>query len=477
MKAKGNDSVFSTDAASMSVESEQRGSVMKKYFSILSDLEHKIREGQYSPGQKLPSVRSAAELYACSISTVIRAYAELEKRHAIYSIPQSGFYVVVKPGDWRNNTDSKTIDFASASPDSELFPYLDFQHCLNKAIDTYKSQLFTYGESQGLKTLRQILVSHLAGDQVFAKAERIIITSGVQQSLEILTKMPFPNGKAAILVEQPSYDIYLRFLEAEGVPVCGITRTAIGIDLRELEEKFRSGGIKFFYTMSRCHNPLGTSYSAEERKAIAGLAGKYDVYVVEDDYMADLGTEQRFDPIYAYDRTSHVVYLKSFSKIIFPGLRLGAAVLPEPLLRTFRDYKRYADTSSLSQASLEVYIRNGMYERHKHKICSQYAARIRALNKAVERYNTEGLIQVSGGSSGVYMQFKLPRTVNMERLMKQLAARNVNVVSSKGFYLTDYPEREKFLRISIARVQPEQIDEGVKVIVEEVKRGSKLGYL
>jgi DNA-binding transcriptional MocR family regulator len=448
---------------------------MKKYFSILSDMEHKIREGQYSPGQKLPSVRSAAELYGCSVSTITRAYAELEKRHAIYSIPQSGFYVVVKPEDWRNNTDSETIDFASASPDVDLFPYLDFQHCLNKAIDTYKYQLFTYGDAQGLKTLRQTLVSHLVGDQVFAKVERIIVTSGVQQALEILAKMPFPNGKATVLVEQPSYDIYLRFLETEGVPVCGITRTATGIDLRELEEKFRSGRIKFFYTMSRYHNPLGTSYSAEERKAIAGLAGKYDVYVVEDDYMADLGAERRFDPIYAYDRTSHVVYLKSFSKIIFPGLRLGAVVLPERLLKTFHAYKRYADTSSLSQAALEVYIRNGMYERHKHKICSQYAARIRALNKAVERYNDAGLIEVSGVSSGVYMQFKLPRTVNMERLTKRLAARNVSVVSGKGFYLSDYPEREKFLRISISRAQPEQIDEGVKAIVEEVKRGSRLG--
>ncbi|MFD0697928.1 PLP-dependent aminotransferase family protein [Paenibacillus sp. GCM10027628] len=444
---------------------------MKKYFSILSDMEQKISEGGYRPGQKLPSVRDAAELYGCSISTITRAYAELEKRHTIYSIPQSGFYVVDKPGNWGTGTKGDTIDFASASPDLNVFPYLDFQHCLNKAIDTYKYNLFTYGEPQGLETLRRTLVSHLAGDQVFASAERIIVTSGAQQALEILAKMPFPNGNDAVLVEQPSYDFYIRYLEAEGVPVCAIARRATGIDLRELEEKFKSGGIKFFYTMSRYHNPLGTSYSAEERKSIARLAGKYHVYVVEDDYMADLGIERRFDPIYAYDRTSHVVYLKSFSKIIFPGLRLGAAVLPERLLKTFQAYKRYGDTSLLSQAALEVYIKNGMYERHKHKICSQYTARIRALNEAVERYNGAGLIEVSDVSSGVYMQFKLPQTVNLDALTKRLAARNVSVMSGNNYYLADYAEREKFLRISISRAQPEQIDEGVKAIVEEVKRG------
>jgi DNA-binding transcriptional MocR family regulator len=350
-----------------------------------------------------------------------------------------------------------------------VFPYLDFQHCLNKAIDVYKHQLFTYGDPKGMKKLRQTLVSHLAGDQVFADAERIVMTSGVQQALEIVAKMPFPNGKSTILVEQPSYDLYLQFLEKERIPVAGIARTAKGIDLRELESAFQSGSIKFFYTMSRYHNPLGTSYSAEERKAIAALAGKYNVYVVEDDYMADLGEERGFEPIYAYSRTSHVIYLKSFSKIIFPGLRLGAAILPEHLLGTFLDYKRNSDTSLLSQAALEVYIKNGMYDRHKSKIGKQYTARIVAVNQAVNKFNEAGWIEISSVSSGIYVQFKLPKTVNLERLVKRLATRNVSVVSGKGFYLSDYLEREKFLRISISQARPEQIEEGIKAIIEETR--------
>lgn len=443
---------------------------MKRYLSILSDMELKINEGHYRPGQKLPSVRDAAKLYGCSVSTVVRAYAELEKRHAIYSISQSGYYVVDKPEGVSSSKDDNKIDFSSALPDINVFPYLDFQHCLNKAIDTYKQQLFTCGDSRGLAKLRQTLVSHLAKNQVFAKMEQIIITSGAQRALEILARMPFPNRKETILVEQPSYDIYLRYLEAEGIPVVGIPRRAAGIDLQELEQKFKNGGIKFFYTMSRYHNPLGTTYSAKERKAIAGLAGKYDVYVVEDDYMGDLGEEKKFDPIYAYSRSSHVVYVKSFSKIIFPGLRLGAVVLPERLLETFRAYKGHADTSLLSQAALDVYIKNGMYERHKHKISSQYAARIRAVNDAVSRQNGEGWVELSGVDSGIYIQFKLPQTVNLDRLMKRLSARNVTAVTGRQFYLTNWLEWEKFLRISISLVKPEKIEEGVKVIMEEVRR-------
>jgi len=442
---------------------------VRRYLSILSDMELKIMEGHYRPGQKLPSVRDAAKRYGCSANTIVRAYTELEKRHAIYSISQSGYYVVDKPEGLSDTEDDGRIDFASALPDVNIFPYTDFQHCLNKAIDTYKQQLFTGGDSRGLTNLRQTLVSHFANDQVFAKAEQIIITAGAQRALEILAKMPFPNQKETILVEQPSYDFYLQYLEAEGIPAAGIARSAAGLDLQELEQKFKNGGIKFFYTMSRYHNPLGTTYSAEVRKAIAELAGKYDVYVVEDDYMGDLGEEKQFDPIYSLNRTSHVVYVKSFSKIIFPGLRLGAVVLPQRLSETFSAYRGRSDASLLSQAALDVYIKNGMYERHKHKISSQYAARIRAVNEAVTRHNGEGWVELSGVDSGVFIQFRLQHTVNLDRLMKRLSARKVLALTGKQFYLTNWLNREKFLRISVSQVKPEKIDEGISAIIEEVK--------
>ena len=116
-------------------------------------------------------------------------------------------------------TDVKIIDFASSSPDLNVFPYRDFQHCLNKAIDTYKYQLFTYGDTKGLLALRETLVRHLADDQVFTKASQIVVTSGVQQALQTIAKMPFPNGRTTVLVEQPSYNLFLKFLEAEGQTV------------------------------------------------------------------------------------------------------------------------------------------------------------------------------------------------------------------------------------------------------------------
>ncbi|MEO3944710.1 PLP-dependent aminotransferase family protein [Gorillibacterium sp. CAU 1737] len=444
---------------------------MRRYEVILSDLERRLKEGAYQVTKKLPSVREAALTYECSVSTILRAYAELERRHLIYSVPQSGHYAVSVPDSEQRDSEKEKVDFSSASPDPEVFPYLDFQHCLNKAIDTYKHQLFTYGATQGLDKLRYTLVSHLANDQVFAKPSQLVVTSGIHPVLEVLSRMPFPNGREAILVESPTYDLFLRVLETEGLPVLTIRRTVDGIDLDELEQHFKSGVVKFFYTMSRFHNPLGTSFHRDTCRAIAALASRYDVYVVEDDYVADLGEAGGFQPIHSYDSTGHVVYVKSFSKIVFPGLRLGAAVLPEKLRDTFLQRKS-ADASLLSQAALEIYIKNGMYERHKRTMMSQYASRMTLLVEALreEMRGEGGSWNVPDMQAGIYLPLLLPQTVNLERLMKKLTLRNVLVTSGKAFYHQEARERDKLIRLSIARARPDQIRGGVGVLLEEVKR-------
>jgi len=101
--------------------------------------------------------------------------------------------------------------------------------------------------------------------------------------------------------------------------------------MEKLERQFRSGDIKFFYTIPRFHAPLGTSYTTAQKKQILELARKHDVYVAVDDYMADLETDGKADPLHSLDVHERVIYLKSYSKIVFPGLRAGVAVLPEAL--------------------------------------------------------------------------------------------------------------------------------------------------
>lgn len=442
---------------------------MMKYEEVIADIERKIEDGRLRGGQKLPSIREASALYACNKSTVLRAYAELEKKHLLYSVPQSGYYAVQQKLP-EKAAEPTELDFSSPAPDPELFPYLDFQHCLNKAIDRYRSHLFVYGTPQGLPSLLQVLCKHLASYQVFASPDRIFVTSGVQQALSILAAMPFPSGGRTILVEQPTYTLFLELLRIYGVPVEGITRTESGISLDELEAKFRTGDIKFFYTIPRFHNPLGSSYDTRTKKAIAELANRYGVFVVEDDYLSDLETDSRADPIYAYC-PSHVVYLKSYSKILFPGLRLGVAVLPAALQPEFSSRKRFSDidSSMLSQAALEIYIQSGMFERRKRNISASYRSRLQRLNQALDACNDSADVRHLRVESGLHTHLALPDSIRLQTLIDRLAKKKIWVRGSDACFLPSFPKRS-LLQLSVTRVSEDRIDDAAAAIFEQIKQ-------
>ncbi len=107
---------------------------MYKYLEILNHIEGLIQGGEYKEGDKLPSIREFTKIYSCNKSTIIKALEMLERQHSIYSIPKSGYYVV-KRKNTTNKNKEVLLDFASSAPDSQVFPYLDFQHCINEAID------------------------------------------------------------------------------------------------------------------------------------------------------------------------------------------------------------------------------------------------------------------------------------------------------------------------------------------------------
>ncbi|EML9730631.1 TPA: PLP-dependent aminotransferase family protein [Bacillus cereus] len=451
---------------------------MYKYLHILNDIENMIQNGGINEGKKLPSIRSLVTQYECNKATVIRALHELEKRHIIYSVPQSGYYVVKKSGSTIEN--NEIIDFASSAPDPDVFPYLDFQHCINKAIDTYKNDLFVYGTPKGLPSLIPVIQKQLANYQVFTKEENIFITSGVQQALAILTSIPFPNGNETVLIEQPTYHLYIDYLEINKVPVIGIRRTNEGIDLNELEQIFQTGKIKFFYTIPRYHHPLGTSYSKDEKEKITLLAKKYNVFIVEDDYLADLETDSKADPLYSLNHDNHVIYLKSYSKIIFPGLRVGVAVIPPIIANAFYTYKKILDIDSpmISQAALEIYIKSGMFERHKSKINSSYYNRSIKLAETLEKVQNENSSLFTynrQNTLGIHTCLEMQKNIVTETLIQKLGDIQISVDTIDKNYMRDFP-KEKLLKLNVSNVKEDKIEEGIRKIIEEIKQSRQLDF-
>ena len=329
-----------------------------KYQVVVSFLKKGIESGKFPTGSRLPSIRQLSQDFHCSKDTIQRALLELRHEQYLYAKPQSGYYVL-EQGQHQDLEIEVTDEHASA--------YDDFRLCVNETLIGRENYLFNYYDNQeGLEELRQSVHQLLFDQALYCKPDQLVLTSGTQQALFILSQINFPSEGTEILVEQPTYHRMNRLLVAQGLAYQTIERRIDGIDLDELEEQFKSGKIKFFYTIPRFHYPLGHSYSDQEKRAILDLANQYGVYIVEDDYLGDLDSKKG-QTFHYLDTEDRVIYIKSFSTSLFPALRITALILPNALKEAFVSYKNILDYDSnlIMQKALSLYIDSQLFEKNR----------------------------------------------------------------------------------------------------------------
>lgn len=329
-----------------------------KYQAVVSFLKKGIESGKFPTGSRLPSIRQLSQDFHCSKDTIQRSLLELRHEQYLYAKPQSGYYVL-EQGQHQDLEIEVTDEHASA--------YDDFRLCVNETLIGRENYLFNYYDNQeGLEELRQSVHQLLFDQALYCKPDQLVLTSGTQQALFILSQIDFPSKGEEILVEQPTYHRMNRLLVAQGLAYRTIERRIDGIDLDELEEQFKSGKIKFFYTIPRFHYPLGHSYSDQEKRAILDLANQYGVYIVEDDYLGDLDPKKG-QTFHYLDTEDRVIYIKSFSTSLFPALRITALILPNALKEAFVSYKNILDYDSnlIMQKALSLYIDSQLFEKNR----------------------------------------------------------------------------------------------------------------
>ncbi|VLU94050.1 transcriptional regulator [Streptococcus pneumoniae] len=329
-----------------------------KYKEVVSYLKNGIESERFPTGSRLPSIRQLSLDFHCSKDTIQRALLELRHEQYLYAKPQSGYYVL-EQGQHQDLEIEVTDEHASA--------YDDFRLCVNETLIGRENYLFNYYDNQeGLEDLRQSIHKLLFEQALYCKANQLVLTSGTQQALFILSQISFPRQAKEILVEQPTYHRMNRLLIAQGLDYQTIERGIDGIDLEELEGHFKTGKIKFFYTIPRFHYPLGHSYSEQDKRSILNLAAKYDVYIVEDDYLGDLDSKKG-QTFHYLDTEEHVIYIKSFSTSLFPALRITALILPNAIKEAFVAYKNILDYDSnlIMQKALSLYIDSQLFEKNR----------------------------------------------------------------------------------------------------------------
>jgi GntR family transcriptional regulator / MocR family aminotransferase len=358
-----------------------------------------ISAGQLRPGDRLPSARTLAQQLMVARGTVDAAYAILAGEGYVIGRRPSG--TIVSPGLPR-------VEHAAATskPPPRLAPSnvltgaaKPFQLGL-PAVDAFPRKLWSrliawqgrglsvadmgYPEHAGFAPLREAIAAYLAVARgILCEARQIVITSGYQGALDAIGRVLLRRGDK-VWFEDPGYHLARAALERAGVPLVPVRVDADGL---RVGDGIASAHDARLAIVTPSHQaPLGVALSLPRRLALLAWASEAGAYVVEDDYDGEFRYRGRPLPaLKSLDRADRVLYAGSFSKVLFPGLRLGYLVLPEELVEAFNNIilSRSAGASTFEQRVVATFMREGYFARHLKRMRSLYAARRQALAEAL----------------------------------------------------------------------------------------------
>lgn len=479
------------------VDKENKQSLFLQVFEQLKQL---IETGDLLPGEHLPSTRKLAETLGVNRTTVYRAYEELWA--AGYLEATSGAYSRVRQRnllvsqnkqpedsliDWDDcisdavhrmdqispSSDlisGEIIDFRPLSPDSGLLPVEYFRNCLNKVLQTEGANLLQYGNALGYEPLRNYLAKQMRQHGIDTSVDNIMLTNGMQNGIEMVLRL-LANPGDCIMIESPSYVSVLTFIKYMNLKVIGIPMTSEGMDLDVLEQQFQKSSPRLIYSIPTFHNPTGISSSQAHRERLLSLCEKYRVPLVEDGFEEEMKYfGKAVLPIKSMDKHQLVIYLGTFSKVLFPGIRIGWIVAPETLIARLGKMKQVSEIcgSPLTQAAVYRFCKQGFYELHKKRLHRVYRKRMQQALQACREFLPADQIQYTKPDGGYLIWFTLLNVdLNEDEIIGQLINAGV-AVSPGGRFFPEKPYEVHF-RMSIGHRNEEEIREGIKRISQVLK--------
>ncbi len=366
------------------------------------------------------------------------------------------------------------VDFAALYPDESLFPVATFRRLMAEALARRGRELLQYAAPEGDHGLRAFIADELAATGITVTADDILIVNGAQQGLDLLLRT-FVDPGDPVVVESPTYWSLLPALEFYRAEVIEVPMTPDGIDTNVLAAVLAERRPKLIYTMPNFQNPTGLTMSLDTRHRLVELARHHAIPLVEDDYEKDLRLLGHGLPsLKALAPDSLVMHLGTFSKGLFPGVRLGWIAAPPAIRERLCLAKRYADlhTSALAQAVIAAFCRGGHYERHLKKIHRIYRDRRACLLAALDRHFPPAA-SWTRPDGGYALWVTLPPTIDVDDLLT--AARDEGVLFTPGHYFFNSEQGGNCLRLSIARTDSAEIDRGISVLGRLVKRRLRAG--
>lgn len=465
------------------------------YEQVFRGVMRLVDDGTLPPGAHLPATRKLATVLGVNRTTVFRAYQELWARGYLESRP-GAYSTVRRPGQlhtegvspsheqvcWdelvpprgrelrealralppRPAEDEELVDFSSLMADRDLCPADDLRRAVRGVLLSRGKDLLGYGDPQGYPPLREAIARRLRTHGVTASAEEILVTGGSQQAIDLVLRTLTRAGDR-VVVEAPTYSMAHPLLRLHEVEVVEVPMRPDGLDLDVLTRVCAERRPTLIYTIPNFHNPTGITTSQAHRERLLALCQEHRIPLVEDGFDEELKYfGKAVLPIKSMDRDGLVIYLGTFSKVVFSGLRVGWVAAPaaciEHLLATYRFSNLSGNT--LGQAALARFIREGLYEVHLRRLHRAYRGRMQAMLKGLATHLPPG-IEWTRPAGGYTLWVQLPKIgIDEAEVVAILRRHGVAVVGGRGFFAS--PRPNPAFRLSIATLKEPQIVEGCR---------------
>ncbi|WP_293723741.1 PLP-dependent aminotransferase family protein [uncultured Cetobacterium sp.] len=449
------------------------------YLKIYEDLKNKIEKNEYPENSKLPSIRQLALKYKLNNITIMKAFTLLEKEGYIikkrgigifvkskeslfYNTPSNNLIETFKVGQLKQNN---LINFASGTPSEDVYPFPIFKKLYNDVLEKDGPKIMLYHPTQGLDELREVIKKTVEDKGILISKDDIQITSGSQQGLDLILKTLSSKRKNKIVVGNPTYHGALNTFKTN-CKIYPVEMEEDGFNLTQLEEILSKEKISFIYTTMDFSCPTGVSWSEEKKQKLILLAKKYNTLIVEDDFASELS-------FYNSPRTSiksldsdnkTVIYIKSFSKIIMPGLRLAYMIAPTELISKIVTVKFTTDisTSALDQKVLANFLKGNFLKLHIENLIKIYKERYLVLTEKLKEIPFLDVIYNIDG--GFYVWIKLNDTIDSSQFYLKCKENNILLLSGNVFFLDN--QKNQYFRLSFATTDILEIIDGINRLKE-----------
>ncbi|TKH42634.1 PLP-dependent aminotransferase family protein [Paenibacillus terrae] len=463
---------------------------LKDYMKLI------IIKGALQPHQKLPSTRELGVQMKLSRNTVISAYAELEEDGFIYAVRGKGNYVAAVSGgtatqacqiDWldRINDHARlaeqldlmkhgiraqkgTISFTSIAPDETLFDIGNVKRAFKDRMSVEGDVLLNYGYAKGYKPLMDFLLRYMQHKGVDLKGNDILITNGFTEGLDIvLSALGKRSGR--VLCENPTHYTAIKNFKLHGFQITGIPMEDDGISLTELERALSEQPYDCAYFVPSYHNPTGIVMSPKKRQELMSLMNQYGIPVIEDGFNEELRyTGSHVSPLMAgAGNGNSVIYLGSFSKVLFPGIRVGWILADAELIDYLESIKRARTihTSTLDQSVLYQYLHNGNLEKYLKKARTEYKRKYELTMQCCKEHIPYAQLS---GHGGLHLFVTFDIGFDTRELLELCS--ELGVIFTPGdIFFTDN-RGSNTMRLGFSRVTDEDIIRGIKMIGDTARQ-------